>query len=193
MDTNTDKPRADKPKRPTAAERRARIAPMISPAQLRFSMQQFQIVAAVGNTQAWDDVRKGRLAIYYDGKHAFVTRAEAVRYVRAKEEAARQAEEQRAQRATRGLKGFQPHRQKPANRGIAVTSQRAAGAQARSRKLAAALTAQQKRPPRSERARGVNVIAGPRIVGPQYRTPACGRDGCAVPPWESCPCADLTP
>jgi hypothetical protein len=95
-------------KRLSTAQRRARIAQSISPAQLRFSMQQLQVVAKIGNTQAWQDVRDGRLSIYYEGREAFVSREEAERYVQAREEAARQAREQRAPRAVPGRKGLQP-------------------------------------------------------------------------------------
>jgi hypothetical protein len=90
----------------STAERRARTAQTISHAQLRYSMQQLQIVAKRGNTQLWEDVRNGLLSVYRDGRESFCTREEAERYVRAREEAARLA--QHAPRAVPGRKGLRP-------------------------------------------------------------------------------------
>jgi hypothetical protein len=95
-------------KRLSAAERRAQVAQTISPAQLRFSMQQIQVVAKVGNTQAWEDVRKGLLKVYRDGRESFASREEVERYLRAKEAAARQEQEQYVPRAAPGRKGVVP-------------------------------------------------------------------------------------
>jgi hypothetical protein len=71
---------ADKPKR-TAAERRAKVASGISSAQLRYTTAQAKILLAIGNTKFWEEVRRGRIKVYRDGKCSFVDRAELERYV----------------------------------------------------------------------------------------------------------------
>ena len=100
MEAQQQKPRL------TAAERRAKAAVAISPAQLRYSVVQAQVVLAMGNTAFWKAVGAGRLKLYRDGTKQYVSRAELERYERERQEAAREA--QHAPRAVRGRKGVQP-------------------------------------------------------------------------------------
>ena len=78
-------------RRASAAERRARAALGMSPAQLRFTPVQAQVALGIANTKFWREVQKGRIAIYRDGKRSFVTRDALEQYERARREAARLA------------------------------------------------------------------------------------------------------
>jgi hypothetical protein len=57
-----------------------RISACISRAQLRYSVQQAQILLAIGNTKFWNEVRVGRIKVYRDGTRSFVDREELERY-----------------------------------------------------------------------------------------------------------------
>jgi hypothetical protein len=97
---------AQQPKKPrlTSAERRAKAALAISPAQLRYSTLQAQVLLAMGNTSFWKEVGMGRLQLYSDGNKRYVTRSELERYERERQEAANRAKHTpRAQPGRKGL------------------------------------------------------------------------------------------
>jgi hypothetical protein len=74
----------EKPKRQTAADRRAKAAAGISDMQLRYTPAQAQVLLAFGNTKFWAEVGAGHLKVYRDGARTFVDREELERYAAAR-------------------------------------------------------------------------------------------------------------